>query len=319
MGLLNVPHLHLLLNHVPTTGTVIALGVFLLALIRRSDHLRIASLELFFVIGVLTVPVYLSGVVAESSLKGNPGVSAPMIRAHQDAALLGFVLVMLTALAAWVSLWQFRRRARAARSMSLAALLLAVLSIVLMARAATLGGNIRHPEIRVDQSSPVKAPPPLPGTRWLTRYSLTALVDGTPQVWAICETLHFLGLSLSLGVLLVVNLRLLGFMKAVPFSAVHWLLPWGLLGFGLNLVTGMVFFISASDRYAGNRAFAYKIAFMMVAGANFLYLTVFDKTWALESGSDARVADKALAVLSIVLWLGMIYWGRILPFWPLEN
>jgi hypothetical protein len=81
----------------------------------------------------------------------------------------------------------------------------------------------------------------------------------------------------------------------------------------------MLFFISASDRYASNPAFAYKIIFMMIAGVNFLYLTVFDKTWALEAGADARGIDKAMAVSSIVLWLGMIYWGRILPFWPLAD
>ena len=55
--------------------------------------------------------------------------------------------------------------------------------------------------------------------------------------------MHFLGLSLSFGVLLAVNLRIFGVIKQVPFADVHRLLPWGMLGFGANLITGMLFFV----------------------------------------------------------------------------
>ncbi len=61
--------------------------------------------------------------------------------------------------------------------------------------------------------------------------------------WPAAETVHFLGLSLSFGVLLAVNLRILGVMRQVAFADVHRLLPWGMLGFGANLITGMLFFI----------------------------------------------------------------------------
>ena len=51
----------------------------------------------------------------------------------------------------------------------------------------------------------------------------------------------------------------------------------------------------------------------MIAGANFLYLTVFKKAWDGD-GSDSRLADKAMAVTSLVAWLGVLYAGRMLPF-----
>jgi hypothetical protein len=53
--------------------------------------------------------------------------------------------------------------------------------------------------------------------------------------------------------------------------------------------------------------------FLMIAGANFLYLTVFKKAWA-DTGLDANLADKAMAVSSIVAWLLVLYAGRMLPF-----
>ena len=60
------------------------------------------------------------------------------------------------------------------------------------------------------------------------------------------------------------------------------------------------------------------LVFLMIAGANFLYLTVFGKAWrgmeGGDAGFDASLADKAMAVLSLVAWLAVLYAGRMLPF-----
>ena len=101
----------------------------------------------------------------------------------------------------------------------------------------------------------------------------------SPWVWPASETVHFLGLSLSFGVLLAVNLRILGVMRRVPFADVHRLLPWGMLGFGANLITGMLFFVGQPKQYIDSAPFYWKVVFLMIAGANFLYLTVFNKAW----------------------------------------
>src|SRR5436190_5482996 len=146
----NLAHLHLLLNHVPTVGAVVALGFLLLALVRRDERLKHAGLEVLFVIAVLTLPVYMSGVAAHQKLRDRPEVSDNAMRVHQDAALAGFVVTEFAGFVAWIALWQSRRRGRAARGLVPAAALLSVLALALMGRAATLGGDIRHPEIRTD-------------------------------------------------------------------------------------------------------------------------------------------------------------------------
>jgi hypothetical protein len=133
-------------------------------------------------------------------------------------------------------------------------------------------------------------------------------------VWPAAETLHFIGLSLLVGILTTMNLRLLGALKGIPFPALHRLLPWAMLGFGVNLITGMLFFIAASRQYVENEPFYWKVVFLMLAGANLLYLTVFGNTWALKQGEDAAWADKAIAVSAMGLWVGVIYCGRMLPF-----
>jgi hypothetical protein len=137
----------------------------------------------------------------------------------------------------------------------------------------------------------------------------------SPWAWPAAETVHFLGLSLSFGVLLAVNLRILGVMRRVPFADVHRLLPWGMLGFGANLITGMLFFIGQPRQYIDSAPFYWKVVFLMIAGSNFLYLTVFKKAWTADAdGWDASLADKAMAVSSLFAWLAVLYGGRMLPF-----
>jgi hypothetical protein len=104
-------------------------------------------------------------------------------------------------------------------------------------------------------------------------------------------------------------------MKRVPFGEVHRLLPWGMLGFGLNLITGMLFFVGQPRQYIDSAPFYWKIVFLMIAGANFLYLTVFRNAWSDPQGTwTARGGDKAMAYVSMFAWLAALYCGRMLPF-----
>lgn len=309
---MNLAHLHLIMNHVPTVGSVAALGLLLLGFVRRNDHLKQAGLEVLFVIAVLTFPVYVSGAAAHRELRDRQEISVDAVRLHQDAALFGFVLTEFAAFVGWVALWQSRRRGRPAPGLVAAVTVLLVVALAVMGRAATLGGEIRHPEIRAAGAA---APAGDPDRFVASKISTVAVYSR--WAWPAAEAVHFLGLSLSIGVLLAVNLRILGAMKQVPFTDVHRLLPWGMLGFGANLITGMFFFVGQPGQYTASTPFYWKILFLVIAGANFLYLTVFGRPWSHEGGDarfDARPADKAMAIVSIAAWLAVLYAGRMLPF-----
>ena len=305
---INVSHLHLLLNHVPTVGAVVALGLLILALIRRSEALTHAGLEVLFAIALLTLPAYMAGVGAEQTLKNQPEISDIAIRTHHDAALAGFTVTEFAGFIAWIALWQGRRRGRPGNGLVWASTVLTVVALVLMSRAATLGGEIRHPEIRSEATAAAAIDP----DSFVTAKISWVMVN-SPWVWPASETIHFLGLSLSFGVLLAINLRILGVMRQVPFADLHRLLPWGMLGFGANLITGMLFFIGQPTQYIDSAPYYWKVVFLMIAGANFLYLTVFTKGWAVDRW-DASTADKSMALLSMFSWLAVLYGGRMLPF-----
>ena len=220
----------------------------------------------------------------------------------------------MTGAFAWIGLWHFRRISSPARWNLSAVLLLSIVTFGLMARTANIGGEIRHPEIFAGQEPIATDETTGFGMEWLKTASIASFVLTVPWVWPLSEALHFIGLSLSFGVLLLVNLRTLGMMKNNSFAAVHRLLPWGILGFGLNLITGMIFFIATPQQYTGNVAFYWKILFMLLAGVNVFYFTLSDDAWALGPGDDAPVTAKVVSVFTIFLWVGVIYWGRMLPF-----
>lgn len=299
---MNLAHLHLLLNHFPTIGFGVGLGLFVVSLLGKSEDLKRASFVVFFVIALVTIPVYLSGNAAHFMLRDQPGVSQDVIAAHQDAAMLALIVMEMTGLVAWIALWRFRR-------WHLAALLvLSSVTFGLMARAANVGGEIRHPEILAEGAA-ASAP------AWPRAAAMgAALVVDNPWAWPICEIFHFVGLCLLFGVVLLVNLRLLGFIKGVAFADVHRLLPWAMVGLGINMVTGILFFLATPDQYSQNTAFAWKMGLTLIGGLSLLYPTMSEAVGALKPDADAAITAKIMAAGSIFIWIGVIFLGRFLPY-----
>jgi uncharacterized membrane protein len=311
---MNLAHLHLILNHVPTVGTAIAFGLLVLSLIRKNDGLRRVGLEVFCVIALLTLPTYLSGVGTQAEIDKMPSVSVDSIQKHHDAAFLASVFMLLTGATAWLGLWQVRRVTRQSSLNLSAVLLFSVVTLALMARTATIGGEIRHGEILTDQATAATEGTVSFQPTWLTARWVAALVTDHTWVWPASEALHFIGLWLLFGVVLLVNLRMLGMMKSVSFAALHRLLPWAGLGLCVNAITGMGFVIATPEQYMQNVAFFWKMTLLLLAGFNLLYLTAFEGPWEVGPGDNAPPRVKAMAASAIALWVGVMYFGRMLPF-----
>jgi uncharacterized membrane protein len=303
---MDLAHYHLLLNHFPTIGFIIGGGLYLISLIAKSDDLKRASLVVLLGIALIAIPTYITGNGAEDAIKAMPGVSEPLIQAHEGAAFLAVMFMEFTGAFAWLALWQFRRLTRIPNWNLAVILILTLVSLGLMIRASNLGGVIRHAEI-------AGTPPPVTPQDHLAR-TVGSFVTETPWVWPTCETLHFVGLTLLLGVVLLVDLRVMGVLKGVSFASLHRLLPWAALGFGVNVITGMLFFTGMPVQYIHNPSFYWKMVLVMVAGLNAVYFTLFDEPWDLGPGDDAPFSAKFAAVSAMVLWIGVLYCGSMLPF-----
>src|SRR5688500_12907767 len=84
---------------------------------------------------------------------------------------------------------------------------------------------------------------------------LTAPIMYSRWGWPACESLHFIGLSMLVGMIGAFDLRLLGVGKRIPISALHRVVPWGIAGFALNAVTGAMFVLTEPDQYIYNVSF----------------------------------------------------------------
>ena len=307
---MNLPHVHLLLNHFPIIGTLIALGLYLFALIGRSEDLKRASLVIFAGIALLSIPTYMSGNGAEEALRKLPAVSKNAIMAHNNAALVSLIFMELTGMFAWLGLWQSRRFLHARNWTVVTVLLLSVVTVYFMTLTGNTGGQIRHSEILSAQESTSLANASVP----MFAGGLSMFVTSTKWMWPTCETLHFIGLSLLMGIVLLVDLRMLGVIRRISFPVLHRLLPWGILGFGINVLTGLLFFIGQPDQYIKSTPFQWKMALVLIAGANALYFTMFDEVWVLAPEDEAPMQAKVAAGSAVVLWVAIMWCGNMLPF-----
>ncbi|MEY3659237.1 MAG: hypothetical protein RLZZ169_62 [Pseudomonadota bacterium] len=139
----------------------------------------------------------------------------------------------------------------------------------------------------------------------------------SPWGWPFVESLHFIGLSLLVGCVGLFDLRLLGVAPAIPLPALHRLIPFGVLGFGLNVATGLMFVSTMPDQYLYNPSFQSKLLCMLLAGLNMALFYGSTARAALEPGAPVAVLRRArlFGALSLLFWSGVIIGGRLITFY----
>jgi hypothetical protein len=150
--------------------------------------------------------------------------------------------------------------------------------------------------------------------QWLESAGLRTVMH-IRWMWPTLEAIHFLGLALLLGPVLMLDLRMLGVAKQFPAGPLHKFVPWSLAGFGLALITGVSFILGRPTNYVDNIFLYLKIPALLLAGTNALlfYLTrTNQRVDLLGPGEDAPLAAKIFAGASMFLWFSVIALGRMI-------
>ena len=147
-------------------------------------------------------------------------------------------------------------------------------------------------------------------------HSPVAKMMHTAWGWPMAESLHFLGLCLLIGSIGAFDLRLLGVAKRVPLSAVHRFIPFGLIGFAINITTGLLFLLTEPDQYIYNRSFHLKLVFLTIGGLNasLFYLTSWRTVFGSAAVYQAPMRARIIAAVSLTAWISVIICGRMLTF-----
>ena len=156
---MNPAHLHLLLNHVPLWGAVFSLALVAGGLVRRDVSVMTAGKISLVLVGLATIPVYLTGDPAGDIVKKLPGVSRELIHTHDEAATFGLIATLVVGAFALLLLFKARERIGA----HLGLLVVGLWALSVLVRVGYLGGQIQHAEIRSTDapgtaSAPASAP-----------------------------------------------------------------------------------------------------------------------------------------------------------------
>lgn len=137
----------------------------------------------------------------------------------------------------------------------------------------------------------------------------------SPLGYPVLLTFHSIGLAVVVGLLVVIDLRILGVARDVPLPAFRgfFVLVW--IGFWVNAISGAVIFTSDAAKYYYSTAFRLKLLCIVLA---FTVLAFLKKSPLLAASGAQQVAalprEKALAVLSLLCWLGAIVAGRLVAY-----
>jgi hypothetical protein len=107
-------------------------------------------------------------------------------------------------------------------------------------------------------------------------------------LFPIIEAIHVMGLALSVGSIVLVDLWLLGWHERPVAKLARW--TWA--GLAVMLITGAALFLSNVPRYVHNSGFLLKMGLLAVA--LFAHCTVH------------RKGSRFAAILSLVLWSSVV-------------
>ena len=157
-------------------------------------------------------------------------------------------------------------------------------------------------------------------TPWLKALEdsgVATTIRNSSYLFPSLEAVHVMALGLMLGTITVVDLRLLGLASKTRSAerVSDEVLKWTWAAFGLVALTGFTMFTTNARVYAHNTAFLIKLALLAVAGINmvFFHLTAARsmRRWDRKA---APPIGKAAALLSLFLWIAVVFAGRVVGF-----
>lgn len=151
---------------------------------------------------------------------------------------------------------------------------------------------------------------------WLESSWLAESIRQSLWLYPLLEILHILSFSILFGAVFLFDLRLLGFSRRLPITALatH-LFPWVYLSFGGTILTGFCLFIVDATAIAANLAFRLKLLLILLAAIN---AAVYQKSvstsqkWNVGVSSPTKV--KTIALISLILWTAVMICGRLIAY-----
>lgn len=152
-------------------------------------------------------------------------------------------------------------------------------------------------------------------TLWLTieNWPLSQVIAAT-NWFPLIESIHVIAITLVVGSILWVDLRLLGLAnRQRPISIMNReMIPWTWGAFVVAAITGLAMFITRASAHIDNPAMRWKLFLLLLAGLNMAYFH-FRVARTIEEWDEIPVTPRQLKLIgasSLVLWCGVMLAGR---------
>ena len=144
---------------------------------------------------------------------------------------------------------------------------------------------------------------------------VAGLLRGSIYVYPLVNAVHILGFALLVGTIAALDVRILGFARAIPLAdAARLLLPFTIGGLVLAIVAGLALFIVKPQEYWANPVFLVKLGLIVLAVANALSLRLRPAWRRALDGGMVTPGLRVSAVMSLCLWVAVLVAGRLIAF-----
>ena len=154
--------------------------------------------------------------------------------------------------------------------------------------------------------------------KMLEASNVATTIRESSVLFPLIEGLHVLGLSLSVGLILISDLRLAGVLLVKRTAREVWssFLPWLTGGFILMTVTGALLFWSHAYAAYQSLAFRAKLVLLCLAAVNaaVYHLTVYRRMNEWDTAAVPPIGARFAGWASLVLWICVITMGRIMAY-----
>lgn len=153
---------------------------------------------------------------------------------------------------------------------------------------------------------------------WMEGLPTSTWIQASLWGFPIVVAAHILGLIVSVGILVWLDFRLMGFgLRQCPVSILYRrLMPWAFGGFAVMFLSGGLLFAAYATSAYPNGYFRIKMAAMFLAGVNAaFYHAVTERDIANWDTSYRPPASVRLAgLVSALLWAVVILSGRMMSY-----
>ena len=150
--------------------------------------------------------------------------------------------------------------------------------------------------------------------KWFDSSWVGEVIRGSKYAFPVIEAIHLLGLTVLLGIMVMISMRLFGLILThLPTRELaKALAPYTTVSILVMLVTGFLLFASEALKCFDSPSFRFKMVSLFLA--LIFQLTVYRKATTSERVDKSPGYARITAILALVLWFAVGLGGRAIGF-----